>query len=151
MRKIIENYAYRNFGELQKWCEKNFDIINKNDIKYEPCDMILSRTHNVNKFYDDKYKDLEKYYITEKHYILSNSSGGIVVGDKNIYNGQIFLTKPDIPESKYRNRHGYTIDCIQGETAYSQLIIDINGLNSWQHLYTAISRGKYLKQLVFVK
>ena len=151
MRKIIENYAYRNFGELQKWCEKNFDIIGRNDFKYRPCDMILSRTHKVNEFYDDKYKDAAKYYVMEKHYKLSTNTGGVLIGDENIYNGQIFLTKPDIPEFKYRNRHGYTIDCIQGETAYNKLIIDINGLNSWQHLYTAISRGKWFEQLVFVK
>ena len=151
LRTIIENKAYRGYGEITKWIEKSVTVVDKNGIIYEPKDMILSRTHRANEFYDKKYKDLEKYYITEKQYQLANAYGGKIFGDENIYNGQIFLEKPDIPESKYKIRHGYTIDCIQGETAYCNLIIDINGLNSWQHLYTAISRAKYFKQLIFVK
>ena len=151
LRTIIENKAYRGYGEITKWIEKSVTVVDKNGIIYEPKDMILSRTHRANEFYDKKYKDLEKYYITEKQYKLSTNVGGKIFGDENIYNGQIFLEKPDIPESKYKIRHGYTIDCIQGETAYCNLIIDINGLNSWQHLYTAISRAKYFKQLIFVK
>ena len=151
LRTIIENFAYRGYGEITKWIEKSVNVIDKNSIIYEPVDMILSRTHRANEFYDKKYKDLEKYYVIEKQYKLSTNAGGKIFGDENIYNGQIFLEKPDIPESKYKIRHGYTIDCIQGETAYCNLIIDINGLNSWQHLYTAISRAKYFKQLIFVK
>ena len=113
--------------------------------------MILSRTHCANKYYDDTYENLEKYYITEKHYNLATNKGDLIIEDQNIYNGQIFLEKPDIPESKYKIRHGYTIDCIQGETAQNNLYIDINGLYSWQHLYTAVSRAKYFSQLYFVK
>ena len=150
MRKIIENNALRRISDIREWCKRNFDIINKDDINYSSKDMILSRTHKVNEYYDKKYKDLEKYYITEKQFKLSTNKGGKIFGDQNIYNGQIFLEKPDIPASKYRIRHGYTIDCIQGETAYYQLIIDIEGLNSWQHLYTAVSRAKFFHQLVFV-
>tara|TARA_R110000822_G_scaffold81194_4_gene193070 strand:+ start:1249 stop:4539 length:3291 start_codon:yes stop_codon:yes gene_type:complete len=160
LRKIIENGSMKNYGEITKWIERTFKIIDKNNIDYNPCDMILSRSHKVNDFYDDKFKDIEKYYITQKHFFAENTSGKI--NGVDIYNGQIFIEKPDVPDSKmiwknkklkktYKYRHGYTIDCIQGETAIHKLIIDINDLNSWQHLYTAISRAKYYKQIVVVK
>ena len=148
LRKIIER---DNGIRCPEWIKKNLKVMDKNKIDYNPCDMILSRTHVANEFYDDKYKDLIKYYVMEKHFNLSSSTGQVRNTDCNIYNGQIFLEKPDIPESKYKIRHGYTIDCIQGETALYKLIIDINGLRSWQHLYTAVSRAKYFNQLCFVE
>lgn len=151
LRKIIENNAMVGIGEITRWIEKNVDIIEKEKINYRPADMILSRTHKANFYYDETYGNLEKYYITEKHYNLATDKGAEIIGDQNIYNGQIFLERPDIPENKYKIRHGYTIDCIQGETANHNLFIDINGLYSWQHLYTAISRAKYFSQLIFVK
>jgi len=150
VRKIIENNYYSSGAEIINWINKNLNVIDKSTIQYQPNDMILSRTHKANEYYDNKYQNLNKYYITEKHYHLENNASGKIFNN-NIYNGQIFLNKPDIPESKFRIRHGYTIDCIQGETATNNLIIDINGLFSWKHLYTAISRAKYFNQLKFVK
>ena len=161
LRKIIENEAGRRKGELSSWIERELDVIDKNNIDYKPEDMILSRRHCFNEFYDDKFKTLEKYYVVEKQLKPGFSANG-KVRDANIYNGQIFLEKPDIPESKtlwknpssgnkYKYRHGYTIDCIQGETAEFNLYIDINELSSSQHLYTAISRSRYFKQIYFIK
>lgn len=145
LRKIIEDKARIN---IKKWVSTYFDIIDKNDIDdYKPEDMILARTHKANEFYDKKYKDLEKYYVTETFGKVTYQGGSKF---HNVYNGEIHLTKPDIPRGNYRIRHGYTIDCIQGETAYHKLIIDINELSSVQHLYTAVSRAKHLSQIIWV-
>ena len=80
LRKIIENNAMVGIGEITRWIEKNVDIIEKEKINYKPADMILSRTHKANKYYDDTYGDLEKYYITEKHYNLATDKGAEIIG-----------------------------------------------------------------------
>ena len=102
LRKIIEVGAMRNYGEITKWIEKNVDVIDKNNIEYKPSDMILSRTHRANEFYDNKYKDINKYYITEKHYHLANNAGGKIFGDENIYNT---IHDEDARKKRYLDRH----------------------------------------------
>ena len=148
LRNMIEDPKYPNKDAkmINVFIETTYNVIGKAYIQnYTSDDMILSRTHAVNEYYDEKYKHLEKYYITTAHIEYIGNMA------KRTYNGEIHLIKPKIPDSSYRLRHGYTIDCIQGETAHNQLFIDINSLNSLQHLYTAISRAKYLNQIVFVK
>ena len=148
LRNMIEdpNFNNNDLILINNFIESSFNVIGKAYIEnYTSDDMILSRTHAINEYYDEKYKHLEKYYIQTAHIEYKNDT------IKHTYNGEIHLIKPDIPIKNYRIRHGYTIDCIQGETAYHKLIIDINNLNTIQHLYTAVSRAKYISQIIFVK
>jgi hypothetical protein len=149
LRGIIY-WGHRSGAEVVPYIKRLFDIKDKNTIDYKREDMILSRRHVSNEFYDKKYADLEKYnIIMESNTPITTADGfqGLITYRK----GQILLDKPpDAHKAKYRIRHGYTIDCIQGETATHNLFIDCNHLVSWNHLYTAVSRAKTLKQIQFI-
>ena len=97
-------------------------------------DMILCRTHEHNDIYNEKYKHLEKYYITKS--------------DRTYGRGEIYFKKPDTEQ--YEIRHSFTIHCIQGETAEGNLFINMKGMKNNQSLYTALSRAKYWNQIHLV-
>ena len=115
---------------------KNVSIHDKDNIDYDIKDYIITKTHLLKDDYTEKYKDLEKYYVMSKSRDYCN--GDIVIGKK-----------PKIVKSEIR--HAFTIHSLQGETAEYKLFIDITGINSLRMLYTAISRAKYWKQIVFIK
>lgn len=111
------------------------DVIDKDSIEYNIEDLIICPTHKAKDYYSEKYKDLEKYIVLENCLDYSN--------------GDIVYTKPKGVKSELR--HAFTIHSIQGETAKSNLYIDMNKMRSLRMLYTAFSRAEYLHQIVIMK
>ena len=72
-------------------------------------DMIITGTHKTKYFYTDKYKHLDKYYITKS--------------DRVYGRGKIYLEKTDTEYNVIQ--HAYTTLSIQGETATGKLFIDM--------------------------
>tara|TARA_R100000988_G_scaffold37943_2_gene18942 strand:+ start:6951 stop:9905 length:2955 start_codon:yes stop_codon:yes gene_type:complete len=113
----------------------NIDIINKDDIDYDVNDLIITRTNKNKDTYTEKYKHLEKYVVLEN--------------TRDYSNGEIIYSKPD--KVRVEPRHAFTIHSIQGETATDKLFIDLNMMKSVRMLYTALSRAKYLNQIIFMR
>ena len=115
-----------------------FEIIDKNLIDYKVNDLIITKTRKAafegKDSYTEKYKDIEKYIITEN--------------TVNHSNGEIVFEKPDCD---HKLRHGFTIHSIQGETATDKLFIDINNMTSLRMMYTALSRARFFSQIIIVK
>lgn len=136
LRKLIEEIGDKINPNKLLDILKNVKILDKDNIDYDINDYIITKTHLLKDCYTEKYKDLEKYYVSSKSRDYCN--GDIVIGEK-----------PKIVKSEIR--HAFTIHSLQGETAEYKLFIDITGINSLRMLYTAISRAKYWKQIVFIK
>jgi hypothetical protein len=119
---LIKPYVLNNFQKIDEI----------KDYKVE--DMILARTHKIKDTYTEKFKHLEKYYITEN--------------TRKYSNGQIVYEKPI--NSKYELRHGYTVHSVQGETANNKLFICINDMFSSRMIYTALSRAKRWDQIYLI-
>jgi len=129
-REMME-YGIPIKGSVMKECE----TIKENEMEYDYIkDMILSSTHNKKDAYTEKYKDLEKYYITKS--------------DRVYGRGEICLEKPNTENCKIQ--HSYTIHSIQGETAYGNLFIDMEKVYDCRMIYTAISRARYIHQIKLV-
>ena len=62
--------------------------------------------------------------------------------------GDIVFTKPE--GVKHELRHAFTIHSIQGETATHKLYIDMRGVRCLRMLYTALSRARYLDQIILM-
>jgi ATP-dependent exoDNAse (exonuclease V) alpha subunit len=93
--------------------------------------MILCRTHIDKDVFNEKYKELEKFYILKS--------------DRTYGRGEIYFEKPDTKD--YEIRHAFTIHSIQGETAEGNLFINMSGMVNNKSLYTALSRAKYWDQI----
>jgi len=134
-RKAIKQNPDDYFINIKTIVKKfGFEIFDKNSIDYKVEDMIIAPTNKGKDFYTEKYKDLEKYIITE---------------NKGEYcNTQIVFEKPEV---KHELRHAFTIHSIQGETATHKLFIDLNKMTSLRMLYTAISRAQYFDQIIFIQ
>ena len=97
-------------------------------------DLIITQTHiNKDKF-TEKFKHLNKYYIT--------------VSDRIYGRGEICFEQPDT--KNFVIQHAFTVHSIQGETAQGKLYIDFEKMYNPQMLYTAISRAKYLHQIELI-
>ena len=105
-----------------------------NDFDYNVKDMILCRTNEHKDEWTEKFKHLEKYYITKN--------------DRMYCNGEIYYEKPDTEH--YNIRHAFTVHSIQGESTDNKLFIDMRKLYDGQILYTALSRAKYYKQIYLI-
>ena len=108
-------------------------IIKLKDLDYIPQDLIISKTNNRKDLITKNFKDLEKYVV------LANYT--------NYCNTQILLEKPPAG-IRHELRHAFTIFSCQGETAKNKLFIDIKNLKDIKTIYTALSRAKYLSQIV---
>ena len=113
----------------------NIDIISVDDIDYNVKDLIITKTNESKDVFTEKYKHLEKYVVLEN--------------TRDYSNGEIIYSKPD--KVRVEPRHAFTIHSIQGETATDKLFIDINKMKSVRMLYTALSRAKYLNQIIFIR
>jgi hypothetical protein len=109
-------------------------IIKLKDLDYIPQDLIISKTNNRKDLITATFKDLEKYVV------LANYT--------NYCNTQILLEKPPAG-IRHELRHGYTIYSCQGCTTSNKLFIDIKNLKDIKTIYTALSRAKYLSQIIF--
>jgi len=128
IRKIISKGSW--FYDIKKL---GLPIIKLKDLDYIPQDLIISQTNNRKDLITENFKDLEKYVV------LSNYT--------NYCNTQILLEKP--PKGiKNELRHAFTIYSIQGETSKNKLFIDVKNLRDIKTVYTALSRAKYLSQIV---
>tara|TARA_R100001015_G_C4632706_1_gene196617 strand:+ start:1551 stop:4271 length:2721 start_codon:yes stop_codon:yes gene_type:complete len=129
MRKEISKGSW--FYDIKKL---GLPIIKLKDLDYKPQDLIISKTNSRKDLITATFKDLEKY---------------VVLANYNKYtNTQILLEKP--PKGiRHELRHGYTIYSCQGETAKNKLFIDVKNLKDIKTIYTALSRAKYLSQIVF--
>ena len=137
LRKLIDTNGDKiNTEDLLKIL-KNTKINNKNNIDYKSTDFIITNTHLKKDEYTEKFIDLEKYYITNK--------------TREYSKGEILYEKPTGKGISCERRHGFTIHSLQGETAENKLFIDIRGIKSLKMLYTAISRVKYWKQIIFIE
>jgi hypothetical protein len=114
----------------------NMKILDKDSIDYTIDDLIITFTHKVKDEYTDKYKNLNKYRITENtnHYFRNE-----------IVSGKL----PDGAKGKLQ--HAFTIHSIQGETAKNTLFIDMEKMKCLRMFYTALSRAEYLNQIVLIK
>tara|TARA_Y100000004_G_C8941290_1_gene424340 strand:- start:304 stop:2172 length:1869 start_codon:yes stop_codon:yes gene_type:complete len=135
-REFIKNHNDR--VPIEKYCTKvlKLNIMDKDTIDYTAQDLIITKTHKKKDYYTEKYKDIKKYVVLENTRDYSN--GEIIIGDKP-------------KKVRAELRHAFTIHSIQGETAKDKLYIDTTGMNSMRMLYTALSRAKYLEQIVLIK
>ena len=106
---------------------------NLNDYNYVD-DLILSQTHIEKNIYTEQFKHLEKYYITKSNRIYGR--------------GEIVFEKPNTED--YKIQHAFTVHSIQGETANGKLYIDFKRMYNPQMLYTAVSRAKYINQIILI-
>lgn len=111
-------------------------IIDKDTIDYKIDDLIIASTNKIKDEYTEKYKYLNKYYITENTRDYSN--GEIIIGEK-----------PENCNSEIR--HGFTIHSVQGITVNHKLFIDMRCVTKLRTLYTAVSRARRFEQIVFIK
>jgi len=116
--------------------ECGFSIQEKEKILYRVKDLIITKVNDNKNDFSAKYAHLEKYVVTSKNNTYSN--GEIIIGPK-----------PDGVTSV--KQHGFTVFSIQGETAKNKLFIDLNQLSGIRLLYTAVSRAKYMRQIVFME
>jgi len=134
LRKLIKD-GHKYFDNKK---DKIFgiDVISSDDMDYQVEDLIITKTHVNKDKYTEKYKDMKKYIVLENTQDYSN--GDIIIGDK--------------PEKvRCELRHAFTVHSIQGETAQHKLFIDLDKMTSLRMLYTSLSRGKYLSQIVFIR
>ena len=151
MKIINHNKNYRvkddNFLEILNTCRdkmkkghriKEYVLSKLNKVKdmdyNHTTDMIITGTHETKDLYTDKYKHLDKYYITKS--------------DRVYGRGEIYLEKPDTEH--YVLQHAYTTHSIQGETATGKLFIDMENIWENRMIYTMISRAKTLDQIYII-
>ena len=151
MKIINHNKNYRvkddNFLEILNNCRdkmkkghriKEYVISKLNKVKdmdyNHTTDMIITGTHKTKDLYTDKYKHLDKYYITKS--------------DRVYGRGEIYLEKPETEH--YVLQHAYTTHSIQGETATGKLFIDMENIWENRMIYTMISRAKTLDQIYII-
>ena len=128
VREMIDHDINPRSYVLQQ-CKKG----NTNEYDYKN-DLILCSTHINKDIYTEKYKHLEKYYILQSDRIYGR--------------GEIYFEKPET--NHHEIRHAFTVHSIQGETAKGKIFIDMNNVYNTQMIYTAISRAKYLDQIVLI-
>ena len=112
------------------------EVVSSDTIDYSVEDLILCATHEKKDTYTEKYKHLEKYSVKEN--------------TRDYCNGEIIIG-PKPKKVSCELRHAFTIHAIQGETASHKLFIEVNKMKSVKMIYTAMSRAKYLDQIVFIK
>ena len=108
-------------------------IIKLKDLDYIPQDLIISKTNSRKDLITATFKDLEKYVVLQNY--------------TNYCNTQILLEKPPAG-IRHELRHGYTIYSCQGCTTNNKLFIDVKNLKDIKTIYTALSRAKYLSQII---
>ena len=101
---------------------------------YDKKDIILVTQHKYNDEWNQKFKDLEKYKVTNN--------------TRDYFNGDIIYEKIKKVQTEFR--HGYTIHSVQGETFKNKIFIDMRKMKDMRMFYTAISRAEYSKQIFLI-
>lgn len=126
--KVIRT-KIKNGENIRDYIINNFTKIDKIE-NYIVNDMILTYTNLSKDKWTEKYKHLEKYYVT--HRCDGYNKGDIIY---------------DNIGSSCELRHGYTVHSIQGETAHHNLYIDMDKMYINELLYTSVSRAKRFNQI----
>ncbi len=120
---------------IKEYVLENCEKINKDEMDYNhKTDMIITGTHKQKDYYTNKYKHLEKYFITKS--------------DRVYGRGEIYLEKPKTDD--YILQHAYTTHSIQGETAEGMLFIDMEDIWENRMIYTQVSRARRLEQIKII-
>jgi hypothetical protein len=138
LRSLINEQCHAGMTDsmANEYIQKQFPIVTEDELKqrYKVDDMILAHTNVVK----DKYKDMFPY---DKWYVTVNT--------REYCNGQIVIgAKPDTTCEK---RHCFTVHSIQGETAHSNLYINLEKKMPIRLLYTALSRARTASQIFILK
>ena len=128
IRKLVENY-------IKSKCERvTLETLDKS---YTITDMILASKHDIKNEYTLRFNHLDKFLVKNNTRDYSNS--------EIIY---------EIPNEfiKVDKQHAFTVHSIQGETIENEnnLYIDLRNMFSDNHIYTAVSRARKLKQIKLI-
>jgi hypothetical protein len=129
LRDNINDEFNIQLNKIINYCNTAKDIIN-----YNKDDIILVSKHELNKQWNIKFKDIEKYKVIENNSLYNV---GQIVYDSN---------------SKCRKefRHGYTVHSVQGRTYKNNIYIDCRSMFDKRLLYTAISRAETIQQITLI-
>ncbi len=130
------NYVRRVITQNERFSSSKlpYKKIKRKEIDYNKEDIILVTQHKFNDEWTEKYKDIEKYRVTNN--------------TRDYFNGDIIYKK--IPKVDALLRHGYTIHSVQGETFKQNIFIDMRKMSDMRMFYTAISRAEYASQIFLV-
>ena len=137
LRNIIKTNTKIEFDYVYNQIKNKLNHISLNELisKYTKTDLILCSEHKIK----DKYTELFSNII--KYRVINNS--------RDYKKGSIIYE--DIKNIEKQIQHGYTIHSIQGETAKTNLYIDLEKQKSIKMLYTAISRAKNINQIYMIE
>ena len=146
LRKYIDMMKYKKQEEKQQIRQQVLNYIKSKcdkieldtlDKEYKVKDMILASRHDVKDTYTKRFYHLDKF-------LVKNNT-------KDYSNSQIVY---EIPNEfiKLDRQHAFTIHSIQGETIDKEnnLYIDLKHMFSDNHIYTAVSRARNLKQIKLI-
>jgi hypothetical protein len=133
VKQILRDNINQDFNiQLNKiinYCNTSNDIIN-----YTKDDIILVSKHDLNKQWNIKFKQIEKYKVIENNTLYNV---GQIIYDSNA-------------KCKKEFRHGYTVHSVQGRTFEYNIYIDCRNMFDKRLLYTAISRAHTIKQITLI-
>ena len=137
LREIIKNNPDTEFEGIKTEISKILQTITKKELQtnYNALDLIICSENILKDEYTNMFEHIEKYRV--KNNSRDYKNGSIIY--KSVKNIQKQL------------QHGFTIHSIQGETATTNLYIDLNRQKSIRMLYTAISRAKNIDQIYLIK
>jgi hypothetical protein len=146
LRKYIDMMKYKKQDEKQdirqqvlNYIKSKCDKIELDELEqqYKVKDMILASRHDIKDEYTLRFNHLDKFLVKNNTKEYSNS--------------QIIYKIPN-EFVKVEKQHAFTIHSIQGETIDKEnnLYIDLNNMFSDNHIYTAVSRARNLKQIKLI-
>jgi hypothetical protein len=146
LREFIDMLKYKKREEKDKIRQQVLEYIKSKcdkieldelDQNYKVSDMILASTHEIKDEYTLRYNHLDKF-------LVKNNT-------KDYSNSEIIYKIPN-EFVKVEKQHAFTIHSIQGETIDKEdnLYIDLRKMFSDNHIYTAVSRARNLKQIKLI-
>ena len=138
-----------------KWLKtrENIKIINYDDIKPNVRDLIITSTKKnivqFNKRYSKGIPEISQCPLGE--YLIFKKKWCIKTNSPKYKNTEVVISNKK-PNTKCEEQYAYTIHSAQGETISPPAFLYIDCRRMWalEHLYTAISRAKSLKQIILV-
>lgn len=137
-----------NISELKDKANDNDFILcakkqcsNRKCLKYEDCECKEKNGLNL-------YNSLEYSNKTYKYVF----TGQILYEGKKYYNGQYIFSYKKIDNKNMQLRQASTVHSMQGLTLpeESNIYIDLDGMFDKNHLYVALSRAQYFKQIYVI-
>ena len=149
---IVDNMSSR---EQLSWLKKqeNITIKNYDDIRPAVSDLIITSTKKhimqFNKRYKEGIPEISSCPLGE--FVTYKKKWCIKTNSPKYKNTEIVIQNKK-PNTKCEAQYAYTIHSIQGETVAPPDYLYIDCRNMWalEHLYTAISRAKSLRQIILV-